>query len=296
MSSEFQLNPLQKIAAATGGAALTALLTTPFDVLKTRAQIASYAQSSAASSSSSASSAASNVRIAALIRSEGIGALWRGLQPSLIMALPASGIYFPIYEYLREQSRRHLNADRSAPLIAGSAARVVTSAIVCPLEIARTNFQATARKETSTLSAYRALYGAVRRRGVSSLWTGLGPTLLRDVPFSAIYWGLYEVAKGSLRPHTDSEFAIAFGAGAFAGLVSAAATNPLDVVKSRRQAALVATNEAGTSWVIAQRIWQHEGWRGFCAGIGPRCAKVAPACAVMISTYEFIKAFLESRS
>jgi len=35
----------------------------------------------------------------------------------------------------------------------------------------------------------------VRYSGISGLWMGLGSTLLRDVPFSALYWLNYETIK-----------------------------------------------------------------------------------------------------
>lgn len=37
-----------------------------------------------------------------------------------------------------------------------------------------------------------------RLRQVGSLWTGVGATLARDVPFSALYWGLVEPIRGAL--------------------------------------------------------------------------------------------------
>lgn len=277
----------------------TGLLTTPFDVWKIRSQV----------------HVGSQVTVSQLVRQEGVLSLWRGLRPTMIMSLPSSGAYFTIYEYLKMRLQNEHGADMAAPLLAGSAARVISAIAVCPLEIARTNFQAISRPSTSPspslsssrLSASRLLpppsptstlgllLASVRQRGVLSLWTGLGPTILRDVPFSAIYWGLYEVLRRDLEARFQlptGDVRVAFVCGAASGLVAAAATNPLDVVKSRRQAQILATQETGTAMQITRRIWLQEGWTGFLAGVAPRCAKVAPACAIMISTYEGLKSLL----
>ena len=46
---------------------------------------------------------------------------------------------------------------------------------------------------------------AVLREGVTSLWRGLGVTLLRDVPFSAVYWACYEDLKVRLDHNTTRQ-------------------------------------------------------------------------------------------
>lgn len=58
----------------------------------------------------------------------------------------------------------------------------------------------------------------MRQDGIIGLWKGLFPTLLRDVPFSAIYWMNYEFIK-SYGPGVPS-FSYSFMAGAIAGGVS----------------------------------------------------------------------------
>ncbi len=40
-----------------------------------------------------------------------------------------------------------------------------------------------------------------------------------------------------------------------------------------------------------KRIYATEGFRGLFTGYVPRIVKVAPACAIMISTYEYGKSF-----
>lgn len=85
-------------------------------------------------------------------RNEGIRTLWSGLGPTLVLAIPATVIYFVFYEQLRvrmkdEYMRRnpHLHsADQTpfyVPLLAGMTARVTSVTVVNPLELVRTKMQ-----------------------------------------------------------------------------------------------------------------------------------------------------------
>ena len=116
-----------------------------------------------------------------------------------------------------------------------------------------------ARDGKTNLSANKgSVFGSLRsgylRRGgdaagaVRRLWTGAGPTLARDVPYSALYWfavehlreAATETAKGwknQSNPRLDSRetLCVHFFSGAVAGGAVAALTTPLDVVKTRVQ-------------------------------------------------------------
>lgn len=72
---------------------------------------------------------------------------------------------------------------------------------------------------TLFLEMTKALRTLIQTNGVLSLWKGLTPTLLRDVPFSAIYWVNYESLK-SVYNQKAPTFAFSFMAGAIAGSVS----------------------------------------------------------------------------
>lgn len=69
--------------------------------------------------------------------------LWSGLSPTLVLAVPATVVYFVTYENLRLLLKdRHGGIQPSwGPLIAGAAARFWAVTLVSPLELIRTKMQ-----------------------------------------------------------------------------------------------------------------------------------------------------------
>ena len=240
-----------------------------------------------------------------LARTEGLRSLWSGLSPALVMAVPSTALYFTAYEELRGLLTGVLGDHTAtgnvpvAALLAGATARTAAATVISPLELVRTKMQSRSSSH-GIVSAIRA--DVAEQGGVRGLWRGLGPTLWRDVPFSAMYWGGYEMAKTAFAPlfleadgsgSTAQHFALAFLCGSLSGSASALVTTPFDVVKTKRQAALyglgAAEGEAPPStrtWSILRSIYAREGAAGWFVGVLPRVAKVAPACAIMIGSYE----------
>ena len=98
--------------------------------------------------------------------------------------------------------------------------------------------------------------------------------------------------------HTAT-FVDSFVAGATSGAVASVITTPFDVGKTRRQVLEHSGRPAeGVSGKVGLRpeersmprflyhIWREEGAAGLFRGWAARCLKVAPACAIMISSYE----------
>lgn len=81
-------------------------------------------------------------------RTEGIWSLWSGLSPTLILAIPATVVYFVTYEQLRTRladwAKRRSTSETQplwAPLLAGCTARLWAASLVSPLELVRTKMQ-----------------------------------------------------------------------------------------------------------------------------------------------------------
>ncbi|KAF7726270.1 hypothetical protein EC973_008980 [Apophysomyces ossiformis] len=234
---------------------------------------------------------------------EGATALWRGLSPALVMSVPGNVIYFVGYDYLRDGVRPYVTTSKKdyAPLVAGGVARTIAVAIISPIELFRTRLQAA----TGVNEFKKVLLGVtsmVEKEGLSALWRGLLPTLWRDVPFSAVYWMGYEEGKKAFQAiaheHNGviplNDLHITFLSGALSGMFAATVTTPFDVAKTRRQVDAGRDNPTlkdGRVPAILKQIYKQDGIRGLFRGLSPRIAKVAPSCAIMISSYEVGKSF-----
>ncbi|XP_042328948.1 solute carrier family 25 member 39 isoform X2 [Sceloporus undulatus] len=318
------ITPVQQMLASGTGALFTSLFVTPLDVVKIRLQaqrtpfskgkcflycnglmdhlyVCQNGNGCTAWYKSPTRFTGTLDAFVKIIRYEGIRSLWSGLPPTLVMAVPATVIYFTSYDQLRDFLRAKLDSQgRYIPLVAGAVARLGAVTVISPLELIRTKMQS---RQLSYHELRVCIQSAVAQDGWLSLWRGWGPTVLRDVPFSALYWYNYELVKDWLYSqfHLDkATLMVSFVAGAISGTVAAILTLPFDVVKTQRQIELgdmetlqVSTPKSSSTWLLMQKIRAECGTRGLFAGFLPRVIKVAPACAIMISTYEFGKTFFQ---
>jgi len=211
-----------------------------------------------------------------------------------LIGVPSQATYILAYDHLLNVVLPpFIHSDAGVPLVAGVLARSAISTIASPLELIRTNLQSTPPSPDnphtlrSVLSSVRTL---VRKNGFQFMWRGLGPTLWRDVPFSGFYWASYETWKRAFTRRGHEGTWVAFISGAISGTSAALITSPFDVLKTRRQALIMAPstthNVSSSTFPLLFRIFQTEGPSAFFAGIIPRVVKIAPACGLMIASFE----------
>jgi len=239
-----------------------------------------------------------------LVQFEGAQSLWRGWSATLLRSVPQIVIYFSLYEHLKDNFEK-LKVPLT-PFWAGSLARTVTTVAVSPIELIRTK-QQSLNHSSSILNILNS--ELKKENGLKNLWRGAAPTLWRDVPFSAIYWTFYESFRKrflqrytnwssmSVSEHNHANIMASFVSGASSGAIAATFTHPFDLVKTRRQIELYQTQPnkkvvPRSTLQILQTIIREEGYHGLLTGWTPRVAEIAPACAIMISTYEIAKSYL----
>lgn len=238
-------------------------------------------------------------------RQEGPASLWSGLPPTLVMAVPATVVYFTCYEQCRNKlgySDGLQHGQWWKPMAAGVIARTWAVTMISPLEMVRTKMQS---EQLSYTAVWQSVKKMVRQEGALRLWMGLGPTLLRDVPFSALYWFGYESFRSMIQKihgKTRINFWENFFAGAASGAIAGVITLPFDVIKTHRQIELgnlmssAGKNQTSSTFRLIQGLYRQQGITSLFTGIVPRVIKVAPACAIMISSYEYIKSVFRERN
>nr|XP_030706698.1 mitochondrial glutamate carrier 1 isoform X2 [Globicephala melas] len=129
----------------------------------------------------------------------------------------------------------------------------------------------------------------LRSRGIAGLYKGLGATLLRDVPFSIVYFPLFANLNQLGQPASGekSPFYVSFLAGCVAGSAAAVAVNPCDVVKTRLQTLQRGVNEDTYSGFLdcARKILRNEGPTAFLKGAYCRALVIAPLFGIAQVVY-----------
>lgn len=243
-------------------------------------------------------------------RNEGFLTLWRGLLLTLLMAIPSNIIYFTGYEYIRDNLP--IRDMLLNPLLCGMAARTMAATTVAPVELIKTRLQLIPSETKLKLRILANLLQdagkSLKTTGIGSVFTGLNITLWRDVPFSGIYWLCYELLKDRIggfvgvdfEGHQQEDWKVfftSFASGSLGGVVAAFFTNPFDVGKTRLQ---IATEEKPAHrekmFRFLVQIYQKEGIAALYSGFVPRVMKIAPLCAIMISSYEFGKKIFKDKA
>ncbi|KAG9150064.1 hypothetical protein Leryth_021555 [Lithospermum erythrorhizon] len=216
--------------------------------------------------------------------------LYSGLAGNLFGVLPASAIFIGVYEPAKQKLLKTIpeNLSALAHLTAGAVAGAASSIVRVPTEVVKQRMQT--GQFTSAAEAVRLI---VAKEGVRGLFAGYGSFLLRDLPFDAIQFCLYEQLRlgyklAARRDLNDPENAMI---GAFAGAITGAITTPLDVIKTRLMIQGSAKQYNNIAHCI-RTIVREEGTSTLFKGMGPRILWIGLGGSIFFGVLERTKLLL----
>ncbi|CAN1842435.1 S-adenosylmethionine carrier 1, chloroplastic/mitochondrial [Linum perenne] len=145
-------------------------------------------------------------------------------------------------------------------------------------------------------SAPSAVRLIVAKEGFKGLYAGFGAFLLRDLPFDALQFCIYEQIRigykaAARRDLNDAENAVI---GAFAGALTGAVTTPLDVIKTRQMVQGSGSQYKGVVDCV-QTIVREEGPSALLKGLGPRVLWIGIGGSIFFGVLESSKRMLAER-
>jgi solute carrier family 25 aspartate/glutamate transporter 12/13 len=139
----------------------------------------------------------------------------------------------------------------------------------------------------------RSAMWIVKNLGLQGLYKGASACLLRDIPFSAIYFPSYSHLKRDLfgeSPTKKLGVLQLLTAGAIAGMPAAYLTTPCDVIKTRLQVeARKGESHYNGLRHCAQTIWKEEGFKAFFKGGPARILRSSPQFGFTLAAYEMLQ-------
>ncbi|KDR85744.1 hypothetical protein GALMADRAFT_234804 [Galerina marginata CBS 339.88] len=231
-----------------------------------------------------------------IFRNEGFTGFYRGLGPQLIGVAPEKAIKLTVNDLVRaramdpETGRIKLGWELAAGGMAGGSQVIFTN----PLEIVKIRLQVQGEAAKVEGAIAKGAVHIIRQLGILGLYKGATACLLRDIPFSAIYFTAYSHLKKDVFQEGYNGKRLSFletlGAAAIAGMPAAYLTTPADVVKTRLQveARKGQTHYSGLRDAFV-KIYREEGFRALFKGGPARVIRSSPQFGFTLLAYETLK-------
>lgn len=174
-----------------------------------------------------------------------------------------------------------------------------------PVTLVKTRMEYGGPQAISYRNTWHALSTIATQEGPRGLFRGLGPTVLANAPFSALYYMFYTKIKAALSGEGRPQIAVNLASGLVGATAATLLTQPSDVIRTRVQlglgvagggggsgaAAAAAAARAGASasggaWQTFRAVVRSGGPGALWTGAGPRIAKRSLQTALVWTLYE----------
>ncbi|KIV95661.1 hypothetical protein PV10_03286 [Exophiala mesophila] len=233
-----------------------------------------------------------------VIKNEGFRGLYSGVLPQLVGVAPEKAIKLTVNDLVRGHftDKQTGSIRLSAEILAGASAGGCQVVFTNPLEIVKIRLQVQGELAKKADVPKRSAMWIVRNLGIIGLYKGVTACLLRDVPFSAIYFPTYSHLKKDMfgeSPTKKLGVVQLLTAGAIAGMPAAYLTTPCDVVKTRLQVE-ARKGDATYNGLIdcAKKVYRDEGFKAFFKGGPARILRSSPQFGFTLAAYEVLSTLL----
>jgi solute carrier family 25 2-oxodicarboxylate transporter 21 len=227
-----------------------------------------------------------------IVKYEGVGRLYRGLVPPLLLEAPKRAVKFAANDFW---GKTYMNLygeskmTQNLSILTGCSAGASESIVVVPFELVKIKLQ----DKTSTFKGpVDVVKHIIRKEGLLGIYVGMESTFWRHVYWNGGYFGcIYQVK--TLLPKPDSpqaQLTNNFVSGAIGGFAGTVLNTPFDVVKSRIQGAEKVPGimpKYNWTYPALVTIAREEGLAALYKGFVPKVLRLAPGGGILLLVVEF---------
>ncbi|KAK0409274.1 hypothetical protein QR680_004449 [Steinernema hermaphroditum] len=227
------------------------------------------------------------------VREEGLRTMVKGWAPTAIgYGLQGFG-KFGLYEVFKKQYAQWLGPDNAYTyrtwmyLAAASSAEAVGDILLAPFEAAKVRMQTTPGAPSTMRAVLPMIY---RKEGLGGLFKGLPPLWMRQIPYTASKFVVFErsieflyknvVPKKREQCTKSEQLVVTFVAGIIAGVVCVVCSHPPDVIVSK----LYKDPNATVTSVVRDL-----GLKGMWKGLGARILMIGSIAAAQLFIVDSVK-------
>ena len=219
-------------------------------------------------------------------RQEGASGFYRGIIPTSVRVFFGAGVYFALLDVLSGgtamgAASRDSQRSTAGNMLLGAAARAVAATLLNPVTVVKTRVEQALGSVGggAGVAEWRATAAAVRSvaaQGGAGATAGLAATILRDAPYSGVYFALYQALLSAVRRWQGGEGGGAaaaggtFAAAAAAGALATLLTQPFDMLRTRSQ---MSGAGGGGMLALARDILARDGVQALYRGAVLRAGK-----------------------
>lgn len=215
--------------------------------------------------------------------------MYQGSLINVILIMPEKAIKLAANDMFRFRLKK---ADGSLPLsrqLLAACGSSISVTVCTPMELIKIQMQDQGRIASGKATTTQVIKQIVKNDGIFGLYRGLGPTILRDIPFSMTYFTIFFNVRElcPLQADGDAKPWCSFAAGLLAGGVAGLTVTPCDVIKTRIQTIKKGKGEEKYSGIYDAfiKIKNKEGWKAFFKGGACRIMVIAPLFGITQVVY-----------
>lgn len=231
-----------------------------------------------------------------VIKNEGLFSLYTGLSAGIFRQASYTTVRMGVYSSLIDRLAVDGKTSFVTQILSGSAAGAAGAFCGTPAEVCLIRMTSDGRLPPEQKRNYKNVFNAlariVREEGVRALWTGCVPTIGRSIVVNACQLASYSQAKQKLMAtgYFKENILLHFCASMISGLITTAASMPVDIAKTRIQSMKTVNGKAQYSGAfdVLIKVAKHEGFFSLWKGFTPYYARLGPHTVL---TFIFLEQF-----